>query len=160
MIPPISGPNNTPFEHSSLPNSIETIRQKFEQKVDLLQREIGSTKIYTRAHLSQINSAVCTILKCSEDIEDIEKKGGDSQTIEKVKQCIQDTLKILSTPDVSILKAVKEDNQANPPSTTHLEKTLQTFQKFPLASARLVEELKLIAEDVHKIHPPHRSMGA
>ncbi len=153
MIPPIS-PNQPPFNFAAPSNSIGSIHKTFESNVQcLIKQKVG---IDSPDGLVQIATAVHAIVKCSQDIE---HSGGDIATINKVKACIQDTLHVLSTPNLSILQAVKEDEKEDPSSTTHLKETLEIFQTLPFAAERLIDELKLIADEVHKIHPPHRHIG-
>lgn len=155
-IPPLS---NQPTDFTNPYSSIESVVSDLESCLNDLVDKVNDVVTFTNKEpnaedLKQIARLIHTIEECSEKAD---KSIGNPQTILSVKKYIQELFHILSTPDASLLTAIKED--AKHGSTDQLKSTLETFAKLSHASSRLLEELQLIAQDLRDLHDRPRHIG-
>jgi hypothetical protein len=133
-----------------LEDCLNSLVNKIKAVVALAQKEPDAQ------NLQQIAKLVRKIEQCSIDAD---KSVGNPQTIISVKRYIQELFHILSPPGASILKAVEEDGDQSSRLTDHLKGALATFAGLPNTSSRLLEELSLIAQDLHHLHDQPRHIG-
>lgn len=156
-IPPLS--NNQPTDFTNPYSSIESVVSNLESCLNDLVDKVNEVVTFTNKEpnaedLKQIAKLIHTIEQCSQEAD---KSIGNPQTVLSVKKYIQELFHILSTPGASLLTATQED--AKHGSTDQLKSTLETFVKLSNASSRLVEELQLIAQDLHHLHGRPRHIG-
>ncbi|MFS8564084.1 MAG: hypothetical protein LVR00_07130 [Rhabdochlamydiaceae bacterium] len=150
-LPPISGSNRPEFV-----NPYHDIRDVAAHLAGTLLQLTKKITDATGSANSETLQKIAQFVRIIEQANtEVNSSVGDPREVALVKGYIKDTYTVLSTPDASIMGAVKEDTAEGPSVTTHLQRAIATFGTFPFALQNLVEELNGIAHDIQVVQPRH-----